>query len=79
MQELFKENFFFTYTRSDIEALYVCKLVPQVLKSSHYSNNARRIEEAELNIHRRRSKKFYTTVKSVKGKCRTCNAMIIFT
>ena len=78
MQELFKDNFFFTCTKSDIDAWYVCKLVPQVLKSSHFSNNARRIEEAELKVRRTRSKKFYTTVKSVKGKCRTCTAMIIF-
>jgi hypothetical protein len=53
--------------------------VPQVLKSPHFSDTARRIEEAELKVYRTRSKKFYAIVKSVKGKCRTYNAMIIFT
>jgi hypothetical protein len=36
-QELFNENFFVTCTRSDTEAWYVCKLVPQVLKSPHFA------------------------------------------
>jgi len=53
--------------------------VPQVLKSPHFSNNARIIEEAKLNVHRRGSKEIYTSVKSVKGNCRTCGAVIIVT
>jgi hypothetical protein len=30
MPELFKENFFFTYTKFDIEARYVCRLVSSI-------------------------------------------------
>jgi len=36
MQELFKENLFFTYARSEVEAWYICKLMPRVLKKPNW-------------------------------------------
>jgi hypothetical protein len=67
--KFFKENFSLAFGRPHTDMCCICKQLSQKLKSPHLNDNAKRVAAAELMVHRRRSKNFYTAMKNVKEKC----------
>jgi hypothetical protein len=67
--KFFKENFSLAFGKPHIDTRSACDQLGQKLESHHLNDNAKRAVAGKLMEHRRRSKKFCTAMKNVKGKC----------
>jgi hypothetical protein len=67
--KFFKENFSLAFGRPQNDMCCVREQLSQKPKSPHLNENAKQVAAAELMVHRRRSKNFYTAMKNVKEKC----------
>lgn len=61
----FNENFGYRFGRPQVDVCPSCEDLNSKLKSSVLNDNAKRTAAAELMVHKRRAKKFYTKLKSV--------------
>lgn len=59
----FVENFKLSFGRPQIDCCCVCEQLKLKIKSPHLNNAAKRCAEAELAVHKRKSKKFYNKLK----------------
>jgi hypothetical protein len=59
----FVENFKLSFGRPQIDICCVCEELKLKIKSPHLNDAAKRCAEAELAIHKRKSKKFYNKLK----------------
>ena len=65
----FKENYDLRFGRPAKDTCSTCEELNAKIKSETLNDNAKRVAVAELLVHKRRSKKFYTTLDSVKKMC----------
>lgn len=60
----FKENFGYSFGRPRVDVCSTCENLNTKLKEKSLNDNAKRTAAAELLVHKRKAKKFYTTMKS---------------
>lgn len=60
----YKENFGYSFGRPQVDVCSVCESLNAKLKDRALNENAKRAASAELLIHKRRAKKFYTSMKA---------------
>lgn len=60
----FKENFKLSFGRPQIDVCATCERLNIKLRDSNLNINAKKVAEAELTVHKRRSNKFYAKLKS---------------
>jgi hypothetical protein len=65
----FNENYALKFGRPQVDVCSECERVGAKLKDKNLNDNAKRIVAAELMVHKRRAKKFYTKLKQIKQLC----------
>ena len=65
----FKENYNLGFGRPQVDVCSECERLGSRLKDSQLNDNAKRVTAAELMVHKRRAKKFYTQMQTVKDLC----------
>nr|CAH7719070.1 unnamed protein product [Callosobruchus chinensis] len=60
----FRENFSLRFGRPQVDFCAACETLNNKIKNQHLNEVAKRTAEAELMVHKRRTKKFYTKLKS---------------
>lgn len=65
----FNENYSLRFGRPQIDVCSECERLGTKLKDPHLNDNAKRVNAAELLIHKRRAKKFYTQIQNVTKMC----------
>lgn len=68
-RQYFHEHFELSFGRPQVDTCVVCEELKLKLKSPHLNDVAKRVAAAELLIHRRRAKKFYSSLKESEQKC----------
>lgn len=68
---IFKQNFNLSFGRSQVDVCNECETLSLKLKNKSLNDTAKRVAAAELLVHKRRSKKFYNTLKLSKELCKT--------
>nr|CAH7745805.1 unnamed protein product [Callosobruchus chinensis] len=63
-RRFFRENFNFSFGRPQVDVCSTCELLNNKIKNKNLNDTAKRTAVAELMVHKRRSKKFYSKVKS---------------
>jgi hypothetical protein len=64
--KIFKENFNLRFGRPQVDVCCQCELLSVKIKNKSLNETARRVSVAELMVHKRRAKKFYSALKSSK-------------
>lgn len=59
----FRENFSLRFGRPQVDVCGTCETLNNKIKDQHLNETAKRTAVAELMVHKRRSKKFYTKLK----------------
>lgn len=59
----YRENFNFKFGRPQVDVCCTCEALNNKIKSPHLNPVAKRAAEAELAVHKRKSKKFYSALK----------------
>lgn len=72
----FKENFSLTFGRPQVDTCSFCEEKKARLNSKTLNQTAKKWIEAELCIHMRRSKKFYTSLKNSEELSKNSNDML---
>ncbi|CAH1988271.1 unnamed protein product [Acanthoscelides obtectus] len=67
--KFFKENFALKFGRPQVDVCGQCEELTTKLKDSNLNDNAKRVAAAELMVHKRRAKKFYSKLKEVTDLC----------
>ncbi|PSN39943.1 hypothetical protein C0J52_23288 [Blattella germanica] len=62
-REYFRQNYAYRFGRPQIDTCSLCEELKAKLKSPHINENAQRVARAELEVHFRRSRKFYKSLK----------------
>ncbi|PSN49987.1 hypothetical protein C0J52_08765 [Blattella germanica] len=62
-REYFRQNYAYRFGRMQIDTCSLCEELKAKLKSPHINENAQRVARAELEVHLRRSRKFYKSLK----------------
>lgn len=65
----FNENCNLKFGRPQVDVCGDCESLGVKLKNQHLNDNAKRAAAAELMVHRRRAKKFYTKLQEVQKLC----------
>lgn len=63
----FKENYDLKFGRPAKDTCSICEQLNAKIKNETLTENAKRVAVAELLVHKRRSKKFYTAIDSAKN------------
>lgn len=67
----FRENFNYRFGRPQVDVCSTCENLGIKIKSTQLNNNAKRVAVAELIVHKRRAKNFYSKLAEVKEVCQT--------
>ncbi|PSN30021.1 hypothetical protein C0J52_27404 [Blattella germanica] len=62
-REYFRQNYAYRFGRPQIDTCSLCEDLKAKLRSPHINENAQRVARAELEVHLRRSRKFYKSLK----------------
>lgn len=65
---IFRENFNYTFGRPQVDACCLCEELGVKIKSPHLNEVAKRTAVAELLVHRRKAKKFYSALQHEKSQ-----------
>lgn len=65
----FNENYCFKFGRPQVDVCSECERLKTKLLDQQLNNNAKRVIAAELIVHKRRAKKYYTKLQEIKKKC----------
>lgn len=65
----FKQNYNFRFGRPQVDVCFLCENLSVKLKDTNLNDNAKRVAAAELIVHKRRAKKFYTQMQKVQELC----------
>lgn len=68
--KIFRENFNLSFGRPQVDVCNECETIALKLKNKSLNDTSKRVAAAELMVHKRRSKKFYNTLKASKEACR---------
>lgn len=66
----YNEYFSLRFSRPQVDTCITCEERSTKIKSPSLSDNAKRGLEAQLTIHKRRAKKFYNKISSVRDICK---------
>lgn len=66
----FKENFGYRFGRPQVDVCSTCEDLNVKIKSTTLNKNAKRVAVAELLVHKRRAKKFYSKLQEVTQLCK---------
>lgn len=69
-RQYFRENFNYKFGRPQIDVCCKCEELTAKIKSPHICDSAKRAAQLELEIHKRRSNKFYKALKEMTDRCR---------
>lgn len=67
--KIFRERFSLTFGRPQVDTCCTCEALDVKIKSKNLNDAAKRVAIAEKIVHLRRSKKFYSKLKSVTETC----------
>lgn len=65
----FNENYSLRFGRPQVDVCSECERLGTRLKDPNLNDNAKRVTAAELMVHKRRAKKFYTQIQDVTKLC----------
>lgn len=65
----FNENYSLRFGRPQVDVCSECERLGTRLKDPNLNDNAKRVTAAELMVHKRRAKKFYTQIQNVTKMC----------
>lgn len=68
-RQYFRENFDFKFGRPQIDVCSLCEELGAKIKSPHICESAKLAAKADLEVHLRRSRKFYNSLKEIKSHC----------
>lgn len=68
--KVFKENFNLSFGRPQVDTCCQCEDLKLKLKSPSLNDSAKRTAAAEMMVHKRRAKKFFTKMKEVTEQCK---------
>jgi hypothetical protein len=66
----FQENFSLSFGRKQIDVCGLCEELQIKLKNPHLNDNAKRIYQADIEIHKTQANKFYKKIQEVETKCK---------
>ena len=75
-RKYFQENFGFSFGRPQIDVCGKCEELGAKIKSPHISESSKRAAQFELDIHKRRSRKFYNYLKQTEVECMNRNDIV---
>lgn len=67
----FKENFSLRFGRPQVDTCITCEELMVKIKNSKLGDHAKRAAEAELTVHKRRSKKFHNKISEIQELCKS--------
>lgn len=67
----FKQNYDYRFGRPQIDVCGICENLSVKLKDPNLSDNAKRVTTAELIVHKRRAKKFFSQIQKITSLCST--------
>lgn len=73
----FNKNFGYRFGRPQIDVCSTCEELQVKMKSPHLSQNIKLAAASELTIHMRRSRKFYSSMKSCSESCQTDDTVCV--
>lgn len=69
--KFFNENFALRFGRPQIDVCCTCEELSVKIKTPHLSQNVKLAAQADLTLHKRRSKKFFTALKNTGDESKT--------
>lgn len=69
--KIFQESFDLKFGQPQIDTCCVCEELNVKIRRPHLNNNAKRVAVAELMLHKRRAKKFYSKLREVEELAKT--------
>lgn len=74
--KIFKERFSLRFGRPQVDTCVTCEALSVKIKSPCLNEVAKRSAIAELIVHKRRSKKFYSKLDEIRSLCRKDNTVV---
>lgn len=66
----FQENFSLSFGRKQIDVCALCEELKIKLKNPHINDNAKRAYQADIEIHKKQSNKFYKKLQEIENRCK---------
>ncbi|CAH1100476.1 unnamed protein product [Psylliodes chrysocephalus] len=73
---IFKDDFDLKFDRQQVDTCCTCENLSIKIKSKDLNENAKRVALAEMLVHKRRSKKFYTALQESTKKSKESNNVV---
>lgn len=74
--KIFKEEFDLKFGRPQVDTCCMCESLSLKIKSKDINENAKRVTTAEMLVHKRRSKKFYTALQESTKKSKKSDNVV---